>query len=77
MVNEDPMYVATGGLVHLIGLAENTLCGMAQDGENGELTPLQVVPQKIGCDDCRAFIEYVKKVPNRYHRDRKRRARRG
>lgn len=68
-----PTYCASQGLVHVVSFAEYTLCGQALEGENGDDQALDVVPQKIGCARCIEMIEFVKSIPNKYHRARKRR----
>lgn len=66
------MYVALGGLVHVVGVAEQTLCCVALEGAELGGAAMPVVPQKIGCEECVSLIEYVKQIPNKHHRERKR-----
>lgn len=69
--NDGSDYWAMEGSVHLIAKAEYTLCGAAMEGEDGDDDGMAVVPQKITCEQYVAIIEFVKAIPNKYHRRRK------
>lgn len=71
MTNDDSNYWAMEGSVHLIAKAEYTICGAALEGENGDGDGMPVVPQLITCEQCVEVIEYVKSIPNKYHRARR------
>jgi hypothetical protein len=71
-MSDEPQYCALAGLIHLVGIAEQTLCGMALEGAEFGGPAMAVVAQRIRCDQCISLIEYVKSVPNSLHRDRKR-----
>jgi hypothetical protein len=78
MAEQEPQYCAMEGSVHLVGLAEYTLCGTALEGAysddpNHSDPAMSVAAQRVTCEKCVDLIEYVKAVPSTYHRKRRRR----
>lgn len=71
--NKTSNYFALQGSVHIVGFAEYTVCGFAMEGEDGDAEGMYVVPQKVTCERCIEVIEYVKTIPNKHHRARRRR----